>query len=133
MQAKKQLEVAVGLVFQGQRILIAERPADKPHAGCWEFPGGKVEVGESIEAALARELQEEVGLQIMNPEPFKQYWHEYPDYEVTLHTYIVREFKQQPYGKEGQLLRWASINELKNYSFPGANADLVEDLFLSFS
>lgn len=126
------LQVAVGLILKDQKIFIAQRPAHKSHAGCWEFPGGKVEENETIEVALARELNEEVGIAILSSVAFKQYQHDYPNYQVTLHAYFIREFENEPQGKEGQITRWINIHELKNYTFPGANLQIIEDLIEEF-
>ncbi len=108
-----------------QRILIARRPADKHQGGLWEFPGGKVESGEAVEAALARELEEELGICPTAARPLIQVRHDYPDKQVLLDVWEVSAFSGEPHGAEGQPLAWVSSAELADYAFPAANRPIV--------
>lgn len=108
-----------------QQILLALRPSDKPMGGLWEFPGGKCEVGESPEQALARELHEELGIVIENPRPLLQVRHDYPDLHVLLDVYEVLSFSGQAHGAEGQQVRWVAPSALADYQFPAANRSIV--------
>ncbi|CAN5146327.1 Nudix family hydrolase [soil metagenome] len=104
------VEVAVGVVFDVQgRVLLGSRPAGKPYSGYWEFPGGKIEPGESVAAALARELDEETGISIGTPLPWVTIEHRYPHAHVRLHFMRVHEWTGTPEGREGQQLRWSSV------------------------
>lgn len=126
---KTKLDVAVGIIFNKQnQLLIAQRPAHKPHGLCWEFPGGKVEEKETIYEALCRELNEEVGIVVNAALAWQTCFYEYPHYDVTLHTYFVREYQGHPVGREGQPIRWIVATELSHYSFPPANHPLLTAL-----
>lgn len=106
----KVVEVAVGVVFAPDgRVLLGSRPAGKPFSGYWEFPGGKIEAGESVAAALARELDEETGILIGTPLPWVTIEHVYPHAHVRLHFMRVRDWSGTPEGREGQQLRWFSV------------------------
>lgn len=107
-------------------ILLARRPEDKHQGGLWEFPGGKVEAGEPVYAALARELEEELGICIRNARPLIQIPHHYPDKSVLLDVYEVTEFSGEPWGREGQPVRWVSRQSLSDYQFPAANVPIVQ-------
>ncbi len=103
------VNVAVGILLAASgAVLMAQRPAGKPYAGYWEFPGGKVELGEAILAALVREFNEELGVQI-DPEQ-AQPWcgceYVYPHAHVRLHFYLCRGWQGEPQGLEGQQLAW---------------------------
>ena len=108
-----------------QEILLALRPSDKHMGGLWEFPGGKCEVGESPQQALARELHEELGIVIDSPQPLIQVRHNYPDLHVLLDVYEVLSFSGQAYGAEGQEVRWVAPSALTDYQFPAANRPIV--------
>ncbi|CAN5341799.1 Nudix family hydrolase [soil metagenome] len=104
------VEVAVGVVFDADgRVLLGSRPAGKPFSGYWEFPGGKIEAGETVAAALARELDEETGIHIGEPLPWVTIEHRYPHAHVRLHFMRVRQWSGSPEGREGQQLRWSSV------------------------
>ncbi|MGY4530994.1 8-oxo-dGTP diphosphatase [Pseudomonas sp. TE3786] len=107
------------------RILLARRPDDKHQGGLWEFPGGKVEEGESVRAALGRELAEELGIQVTAARPLIQVRHDYPDKHVLLDVWEVSAFTGEPHGAEGQPLAWVSNRELNDYEFPAANRPIV--------
>lgn len=112
----KLIKVAVGILKRGNTVLVAERPADKPYAGYWEFPGGKIEANESGENALKRELHEELGIDIITAQPWFEHIHHYPDKSVQLEMWLVTEFNGEPHSKEQQQLRWvtfAEMNELR--------------------
>ncbi|BFM48586.1 8-oxo-dGTP diphosphatase MutT [Marinomonas sp. THO17] len=122
------VRVAVGLIMRGDQIFIALRDSSKHQGGLWEFPGGKVESGEAVELALSRELEEECGIRINACEHFQTIVHDYGDKQVELVFYKVMEFTGEPHGKEGQEVRWASLSQLKAFSFPEANVPIVDAL-----
>ncbi len=94
-------------------MLIAERPAGKHMAGRWEFPGGKVAAGESEEAALARELAEELGIEVTEAHPMMRLSHRYPDREVELSLWMVRSYRGEPQPLDGQRLKWVVRSQLE--------------------
>jgi mutator protein MutT len=100
------------LIDRRGRVLIAQRPPGKSLAGAWEFPGGKVEPGESRAGALARELEEEIGLRIRDPRPLLRLTHRYPHSSVLLDVFIVRRYGGRLERRDGQALRWVSRAEL---------------------
>jgi 8-oxo-dGTP diphosphatase len=111
--------VAAALVDAAGRVLVAQRPPGKWAAGRWEFPGGKVEPGESEEAALRRELREELGVEVEHCGRLGAVRHRYPDREVDLALWLVPRFSGTPAGFEGQALRWLPAADLHT-------ADLLE-------
>ncbi len=101
------IDVAVGILMQANGdVLLARRPEGKPYAGYWEFPGGKVEAGESVFEALKREFEEEIGVRIVSAEEWCGVEHVYPHAHVRLHFFISREWQGLPQSLEGQALAW---------------------------
>ncbi len=101
------IDVAVGILLKPNGdVLLACRPEGKPYAGYWEFPGGKVEVGESVIDALKREFEEEIGVRIVSAEPWCGVEHVYAHAHVRLHFYISRHWQGEPQSLEGQALAW---------------------------
>jgi len=101
------IDVAVGIVWRPDgRVLLAERPSGKPWSGYWEFPGGKIEPGESVRHALARELHEELGIELDDATPWVTRVHAYPEKTVRLHFQRVHRWHGAPHGREGQRLSW---------------------------
>lgn len=112
---------------QGQVLLTLRKP--EQHQGDrWEFPGGKCESGESIPAALMRELDEELGIQATVYAPFRVISHTYPEKTVMLHFWQVTRYEGQPLARESQQMRWVPIESLHTLAFPDANAPIVESL-----
>ena len=123
------VHVAVGVILDtDKRVLIARRAANSHQGGLWEFPGGKVEPGESVQQALARELHEELGIHIGSASPLLQVRHDYSDKSVLLDVWVVREFSGNAQGREGQPLAWAEWTNLNSYRFPEANQPIVTAL-----
>ena len=123
----KALHVAVGVILDAdKRILISRRANEAHQGGLWEFPGGKVETAESVQVALARELLEELGIQIGVISPLLRVEHDYSDKSVVLDVWVVPEFTGVPKGCEGQPLAWVALQDLESYQFPEANAPIVE-------
>ncbi len=107
---RKVTEVAVGVLVQPDgRFLLAQRPGGKPYEGYWEFPGGKLEPGETVEAALARELHEELGLDITECVRWHVLEHDYPHAYVRLHFCKVTAWRGDPVGREGQAFSWQTV------------------------
>lgn len=99
--------VAVGVVFDAEgRVLLTSRPEGKVYAGWWEFPGGKVEAGETVEAALARELEEELGIEVRASAAWREFTMDYPHARVRLLVRTVRDWGGTPEPREGQQLAW---------------------------
>ena len=106
------LVVAAALMDTQGRVLIAERPAGKHMAGRWEFPGGKVAAGEAEEAALARELEEELGIAVVDARPMMRLTHRYPDRDVELSMWVVERYRGEPQALDGQRLKWVPRAQL---------------------
>lgn len=109
------VEVAVGVLIKSdQSILLGQRPEGKPYAGYWEFPGGKIETGETLLQALRRELQEEINITINDANELLVIEHDYPHAYVRLHICVVTAWVGDLKGLEGQKLIWLSKYELEN-------------------
>ncbi|WP_416772221.1 Nudix family hydrolase [Pseudomonas sp. RHF3.3-3] len=122
----KRVHVAAAVIRGNDgRILIARRADSQHQGGLWEFPGGKVEEGEAVRAALARELLEELGIVVTEARPLIKVQHDYPDKQVLLDVWEVSAFTGEPHGAEGQPLAWVTARELPNYEFPAANQPIV--------
>jgi len=122
----QRVEVAVGVVLdKGRRILITRRAAASHQGGLWEFPGGKVEPGETVQQALTRELKEELGILVQDCQPLLEVSHDYSDKQVRLDIHVVTSFTGTATGLEGQPLEWVSAADLNNYNFPAANEPIV--------
>jgi len=106
------LVVAAAIFDAAGRVLIAQRPAGKHMAGRWEFPGGKVEAGESEEAALGRELEEELGIECLRARPMMRLTHRYPDRSVELSLWVVERYRGEPTALDGQVLKWVERDRL---------------------
>jgi 8-oxo-dGTP diphosphatase len=118
---------AVALVDRDGRVLLARRPEGKAMAGLWEFPGGKVEPGESPEAALIRELREELGIETWQSclAPLSFASHAYPDFHLLMPLFACRKWDGQPRAREGQALRWARPDEMRDLPMPPADLPLI--------
>ena len=121
---------ACALVDPDGRVLIAQRPEGKPMAGLWEFPGGKVEPGETPEQSLIRELEEELGIVVKEAclAPLTFASHSYPDFHLLMPLYICRRWEGTAIAKEGQALKWVRPNRLRDYPMPPADVPLVAHL-----
>jgi 8-oxo-dGTP diphosphatase len=132
---KLTLVVACALVDADRRVLIAQRPAGKTLAGLWEFPGGKVELGERPEATLIRELKEELGITVEEPclAPLTFASHAYESFHLLMPLYVCRRWEGMVTAREGQQLAWVRANKLRDYPMPPADLPLIphlEDLLL---
>ncbi|MDE0702177.1 MAG: 8-oxo-dGTP diphosphatase MutT [Rhodospirillaceae bacterium] len=118
---------AVALVDIDDRVLIAQRPAGKDMAGLWEFPGGKVEPGETPEAALIREVREELGIDTSASclAPFSFASHAYADFHLLMPLYICRKWLGEPAPREHEAVKWVRPMRLADYPMPPADAPLV--------
>ena len=130
MSTKVVLVAACALIDADGRVLIAERPAGKPMAGLWEFPGGKVDAGERPEDALIRELQEELGIVVnescLAPLTFAS--HAYTEFHLLMPLYVCRRWQGTVSPREGQKLAWVRPNRLKDYPMPPADVPLISHL-----
>jgi mutator protein MutT len=129
--SQRLIHVVAGAVTDASgRVLIAQRPPGKHLAGGWEFPGGKLEPGETRVDALARELREELGIVIGAPRPLMRLRHTYAFGEILIDMWVVARFDGEPRGLDGQALRWCSLEELVNVELLPADAPIVRALRL---
>lgn len=140
---QKILRVAVMVILKGDCVLIARRAKEAHQGGLWEFPGGKVEAGETIETACEREIQEELGITILESRPLIKILHHYADKSVLLETRLCTLFEGKKYllddmlsgkarlGLEGQLVKWVKIEQLDDYHFPEASQAIINALRLA--
>ena len=121
--------VAAGILCDPEgRVLIAERLGDGPFHGLWEFPGGKIGDDETALEALARELAEELGIEITSCASFMNLRHEYDDRVVTIEFFIVSDWRSEPVGREGQALRWVPREHLDAGELLPADVPVIEAL-----
>lgn len=127
----ERLDVVAAIVRNPQgEILLSQRPAHKHQGGRWEFPGGKVEGGESLHEALARELHEELGIDVQHSLPFMTIDHVYTELTVRLYFREVTGWSGTPHGREQQPVDWFALSQLSSLSFPEANTPVVQALML---
>jgi 8-oxo-dGTP diphosphatase len=124
------LVAAVALIDSDGRVLIAQRPEGKSLAGLWEFPGGKVEVGERPEQALVRELKEELTIDVTESclAPLTFASHAYEDFHLLMPLYVCRRWKGHVQSNEGQALKWVYAKALRDYPMPAADLPLIPHL-----
>jgi len=123
------VDVVVGLIGDSSgRWLVNCRPPGTPLAGSWEFPGGKRQPGEAPLAALKRELDEELGIEVLEAEPVLVLEHDYPDKRVRLDVWLVSRYRGQPTPREGQPLRWVTVAECRELPLLPADGPIVERL-----
>ena len=126
MVMESALHVAVGVVRDSEgRVLLTERHQHAHQGGLWEFPGGKLEAGETVVHALQRELREEVGIEVQAARPLIKIKHRYPDLSVLLDVWRVDSFTGVATAHEGQAMRWVEPNQLNDYTFPAANLPII--------
>lgn len=131
--ARKTVEVVAGVIRDNRRqnhgrVLVSKRKPGRHLPNLWEFPGGKVELGESHAEALRRELHEEIGIDTRASRPLVSVTHRYPEKTIRLWLYEVSDYAQTPHGREGQALQWVSMNALPALDMPAADRPLVKVL-----
>jgi 8-oxo-dGTP diphosphatase len=121
---------ACALIDADGRVLLAQRPEGKSMAGLWEFPGGKIEAGETPEQSLIRELEEELGIIVKEAclAPLTFASHSYPDFHLLMPLYVCRRWDGMVTAREGQSLAWVRPNRLRDYPMPAADIPLIPHL-----
>ncbi|RTE86310.1 8-oxo-dGTP diphosphatase MutT [Lysobacter sp. N42] len=123
----KRVHVAVAVIVNNeQEVLLSFRAANQHQGNLWEFPGGKVEVGETVQQALTRELLEELAVEVRSAEPLIEISHDYGDKTVLLDVWWSEDFSGEPHANEGQPWKWVPLHTLSDYEFPAANAPILE-------
>lgn len=128
MSGPRTIDVTAGLVFRNGKLLITQRKPDSHLGGLWEFPGGKLECGESFEAALVRELDEELAIDVEVGELIEEITHDYPEKSVHLKFFKCRHLAREPHPHDVHALAWITREHLDDYEFPAADAHLLEQL-----
>lgn len=131
MANSAKVNVVVGMIKRGDRFLIAERPVGKPYSGYWEFPGGKIELGESPLDALKRELKEEIGITVTAATHWKSIDHTYPDKTVHLSLWWVDAYLGEPHPLENQTLRFVTLTEMRSLHLLEGNIGILDVLLPS--
>ena len=131
----KRIHIVAGIIFNSDKsqVFITKRPEHLHKGGFWEFPGGKVELGETVEQAMIRELDEEIGISVTEQMVFENLKHDYPDKSLEFDFMLVTAFNSEPYGKEGQDGLWVPVSDLVDYTFPEANRPIVERVIKEFA
>ena len=127
MPSRVVLVAACALIDPDGRVLLAQRPPDKAMGGLWEFPGGKVEPGETPEQSLIRELHEELGIQVEEPclAPFAFASHSYPDFHLLMPLYLCRRWQGTPQPHEHTALKWVKPKDMGSFAMPPADLPLI--------
>lgn len=126
---RKVIHVAVATIVNADNeVLLALRQAHQHLGNLWEFPGGKVEAGETVYDALKREILEELAITVITAKPLLTVSHDYDDRSVLLDVWHVDKFDGTPHGQEGQRLQWCAIADLVNIDFPSANVPIISAL-----
>jgi 8-oxo-dGTP diphosphatase len=131
LQKLPPIVVAAAIIQQEDMILLARRKPGSPLGGLWEFPGGKKELGEALEDCLRREVQEELGVEISDPQPFHALRHQYPDKEVELYFYTCSIIQGVPQALECAEIVWVHKHELIFYEFPPADIPVLYKIIQS--
>lgn len=131
----KRIHIVAGIIFNQDKsqIFITRRPDNLHKGGYWEFPGGKVEAGESKEQAMIRELEEEIGIVVTQQTLFQHLEYDYPEKSLMFDFMVVHQFENTPYGREGQQGEWVEIDALSRYEFPEANLPILDRVIKEFS
>lgn len=125
----ERIAVAAGiLVDERGKVLLTERIGDSPFAGLWEFPGGKIDAGETAAAAMCRELTEELGIVVQQSDPFINVQHEYADRCVALEFFLVTQWQGRPVGRDGQALQWRKPADIAVEELLPADAPVLRAL-----
>ncbi len=124
------LVAACALIDQDKRVLIAQRPAGKPMAGLWEFPGGKIEEGEAPEDTVIREMFEELSVKVTKPclAPLSFTSHNYQEFHILMPLFICRRWEGIPVPREAQQVKWVRANRLREFQMPPADETLISHL-----
>ena len=122
------IPVSTGIIVSDDKVLIGMRPKEKNLPGLWEFPGGKIELGESPEQALARELEEELGITSKADKLLMAVTHDYSGAGILLLFYLVKFWQGEPKNLHHQEIKWVKWSELANYDLPEANKKVLPDL-----
>jgi 8-oxo-dGTP diphosphatase len=128
------IHVVAALIWQPQTnhsLLISKRQKGKHLEGFWEFPGGKMEAGETPLQALRRELREELGIIALEVDPCQQVLHHYPDQNILLDVWEVKSFQGSVVAREGQELKWVAVDQLVRYRFPDADLPVLKTIVSS--
>jgi mutator protein MutT len=128
MQRSNVIEVSAALIFRNGKILITQRHAKSHLGGFWEFPGGKCEPGETFEQCLAREIHEELGVEITAGELFEDITHAYPEKTIRLKFFVCKLISGEPQPLDCAAFKWVEKAELAGFKFPAADARLLEKL-----
>jgi 8-oxo-dGTP diphosphatase len=119
------VEVTAAVIWRGGRLLAARRRADQARGGLWELPGGKREPGEELEGCLARELREELGIEVSVGERLLSTCHDYPELRVRLHAFACTLVAGEPVAREHQAVRWLTSDELRSVTWSPADLPLI--------
>ncbi|CAN5547070.1 hypothetical protein BH09PLA1_BH09PLA1_14250 [soil metagenome] len=130
---KERIDAPIAIVVRGRLVLITQRKADDTLGGYWEFPGGKCEIGETLEQCLARELREEIDISAAPLQRLATIEHDYPTALICLHPFVCRHVEGEPKLIECQDARWIEPAALRDYQFPPANERLIEDVIALMS
>ncbi len=126
--SQKKLEVAAAVIVEKGKYLITKRLKTSHLGHCWEFPGGKIELGETIEACAVRECEEEVGIEVKPRRILKDLWYSYPEVEVHVHFVLCEMISGTPKPIECEEARWITPAEFSEYEFPAADIKIIEEL-----
>jgi A/G-specific adenine glycosylase len=122
------VDVTAGVIRRGRKILITRRRPEAMLGGLWEFPGGKLEPGETLQQCLARELDEELGITVRIERPFIAVDHAYSHFRITLHTFLCRHSRGRPRPIECDAVKWVQPEQLRDFAFPKADRVVLDEL-----